>query len=54
MRGYAAAVHAGNLQLLQFPIIEMAAPEDPGKACLLVEDVAGWLQQGLVVAMHCK
>ena len=54
LRDYAASVAAAGLELETFPIIEMQAPADMQAATQLIERIAGRLEQGQVLAMHCR
>ncbi len=51
---YRSGVAKAQLELLQFPIVEMAPPEDLMAAASVVEDIVSRLATGQAVAMHCR
>mmetsp|Transcript_20204 Transcript_20204/g.51172 ORF Transcript_20204/g.51172 Transcript_20204/m.51172 type:complete len:206 (-) Transcript_20204:82-699(-) len=54
LRHYSRGVTSAGFQLISHPIIEMAPPDDAALTDTVIEECAARLQQGQVLAMHCR
>ena len=51
---YKETLRTYSIRLIQFPIIEGAAPEDLPAAFALVDEISDLLENGRMVVMHCR
>jgi hypothetical protein len=51
---YKETLRKYSIRLIQFPIIEGAAPEDLSAAFALVDEISDLLETGRMVVMHCR
>lgn len=54
IRDFGGALRRQGLELVQHPIIECAAPDDPLATADLVEEIVERLGRGQVLAIHCR